>query len=279
VGGEVSLTERGARWGGRMLVTHRRPDGRHERYTADVPAGRVAFDTARADVAIGESFVRQRDGSYRLRAEAYRGGKSARLDLVIRPEPHRYFPPVELRDDDFLSGYVVPALAASATGRVCAAGRCSEVKDVPAYHDHNWGVWRDVTWEWGSARGERLSLLYGGVYGPERSITSPFFLTIVDSLGVRRVLRFGEIDYEGSRAADGVAGARAPERFRLTGTWEADTVTLSVQVDHALASEMETVSFGRLFLQMRGRFQLSGRIMGESVRDRGQGFFETYLIR
>jgi hypothetical protein len=101
----------------------------------------------------------------------------------------------------------------------------------------------------------------------------------VDSLGVHRVLRFGEIDYEGSRAADGVADARAPERFTLTGTWEADTVMLSVQVDHALASEMETVSFRRLFLQMRGRFELSGRLMGESVRDRGQGFFETYLTR
>jgi hypothetical protein len=279
VGGEVSLTERGARWGGRMLVTHRRPDGRHERYAAEVPAARVAFDTARADVAIGESFVRQRDGRYRLRAEAYGGGKSARLDLVVRPEPNRYFPPVELRDDDFLSGYVVPALAASATGRVCAAGRCSEVKDVPAYHDHNWGVWRDVTWEWGSARGGRLSLLYGGVYGPDRSTTSPFFLTIVDSLGVRRVLRFGEIGYEGSRVADGVAGARVPERFTLTGTWDADTVTLSVQVDHALATEMEAASLRRLFLQMRGRFQVSGRIMGEPVGDRGQGFFETYLTR
>jgi hypothetical protein len=279
VGGEVSLAERGRRWGGRMLVTHRRPDGRHERYTAGVPAARVAFDTTRADVAIGESFVRQRNGEYRLRAEARGGGRSARLDLVVRPEPNRYFPPVELRDDDFLSGYVVPALAASATGRICVAGRCSEVRDIPAYHDHNWGVWRDVTWEWGSARGERLSLLYGGVYGPERSRTSPFFLSLVDSLGVRRVLRFGGIAYEGGRPADGVAGARAPERFTLTGTWEADTVTLSVQVDHALATEMDAASFRRHFLQMRGRFELTGRIMGEPVRDSGQGFFETYLTR
>ncbi len=116
VGGEVSLTQRGDRWGGRMLVTHRRPDGRHDRYTADVPAARVAFDTAAADVAIGESFVRQRNGEYRLRAVARGGGRSARLDLTVRPELNRYFPPVELRDDEFLSGYVVPALAASAGG-------------------------------------------------------------------------------------------------------------------------------------------------------------------
>ena len=112
------------------------------------------------------------------------------------------------------------------------------MRDAPAYHDHNWGVWRDVTWEWGAAHGEAVSLLYGGVYGPEAAGTSPFFLALADSLGVRRVLRFGRIDYRGARPADGLAGVRAPERFTLIGTWEADTVTLSVEVEHALASEM-----------------------------------------
>ena len=159
------------------------------------------------------------------------------------------------------------------------AGRCSDVRDVPAYHDHNWGVWRDVTWEWGSARGGRLSLLYGGVYGPERSSTSPFFLTLADSLGVLRVLRFGRIEYEGSVPADGVPGASAPSRFNLTGTWEADTVILSVAVEHALASEMGAASFRRLFLQMRGEFRLRGTLLGDEVADSGWGFFETYTDR
>ena len=277
VGGRVSLSERDGRWGGRMLVTHRRPDGRHDRYTAEAHAAAVAFDTAGADVAIGESHVRQRDGEYRLHVTA-RGDRGAvRLDLVVRPGVNRYFPPVELREDDFLSGYVVPALAATAAGRVCVQGGCTDVTDAPAYHDHNWGVWRGVTWEWGAAQGERLSLLYGGVYGPGDEGTSPFFLALVDSLGVRRVLRFGEIDYRGSRPADGLPGARAPERFTLRGTWEADTVTLSVEVDHALASEVAAASHRRTFLQMRGRFELRGKVLGDALYDRGQGFFETYL--
>ena len=279
VGGEVSLAPDADRWGGRLLVTHRRPDGRHDRYTADAPAARVVFDTARADLTIGENTVRQRDGRYRLRAVVRGNAGTARLDLEVRPEANRYFPPVELRDDDFLSGYVVPALAASASGWVCAGGRCTAVTDVPAYHDHNWGVWRDVTWEWGAARGESLSLLYGGVYGPERSITSPFFLALVDSLGVQRVLRFSRIDYEGTRPADGIPGARSPARFTLVGSWESDSVRLRVTIDHALASEMAASSFRRIFLQMRGRFELDGRLLGKPVRDRGQGFFETYLTR
>lgn len=277
VGGEVSLTDRGDRWGGRMLVTHRRPDGRHDRYTADAPATQVELDTARADLRIGTSWVRQRDGRYRLRVRASGDRGAARLDLLVRPGTNRYFPPVELREDEFLSGYVVPALAARASGRVCSADGCAEVREAPAYHDHNWGVWRGVTWEWGAAQGEQVSLLYGGVYGPDEAGSSPFFLTLVDSLGVRRVLRFGRIDYQGSQPADGLPGARAPERFTMTGTWETDTVRLSVRVEHALASEVAASTLRRTFLQMRGCFELSGRVLGDSLRDAGQGFFETYL--
>ena len=277
VGGEVSPDRGSDRWGGRMLVTHRRPDGRHDRYTADVPAAGVSLDTARADLTIGPSWVRQRGGAYRLHVVARGERGRAVLDLTVHPKANRYFPPVELRRDDFLSGYVVPALAATASGRVCTGGRCAEIRQAPAYHDHNWGVWRDVTWEWGAAQGRGLSLLYGGVYGPRDAGTSPFFLTLVDSLGVRRVLRFGRIEYRGGPPADGLPEVRAPERFTLLGTWEADTVRLSVEVDHALASEVAASTHRRTFLQMRGRFELRGRVLGDSLHDRGEGFFETYL--
>ncbi|HEY7504550.1 MAG TPA: hypothetical protein VH700_10655 [Gemmatimonadales bacterium] len=279
VGGEVDLHDRGDRWGGGMLVTHRRPDGSYDRYTTEVPAADVVLDTTRADQAIGESWVRQRDGEYHLHVAARGERGPVQLDLVVRPKPNRWFPPVELRQDDFLSGYVVPALAATATGRACTAGHCAEVREAAAYHDHNWGVWRDVTWEWGAAQGTELSLLYGGVYGPQDAGSSPFFLTLTDSMGVYRVLRFGRIAYSGSRPAEGLPGAQAPERFSLMGVWEADTVRLSVQVDHALASKVTASTHRRTFLQMRGRFELSGKVLGDSLHDRGQGFFETYLSR
>ena len=281
VGGELgpsTLDPRsGARsWGGRLLVTHRRPDGGYDRYTADVPAERVELDTTRADLTLGESSVRQRDGVYTLRGRARGAAGTIALDLAVRPLANRYFPPVELRDAELLSGYVVPALAATAAGRICVAGRCRTVEAAPAYHDHNWGVWREVTWEWGAARGERLSLLYGGVY-QSGAVTSPFFLTLVDSLGVLQVLRFGRIADEGARPAAGLPGVAAPRRFTLVGTREADTVRLTVEVEHALATDMGAATFRRAFLQMRGRFALSGRVGGEPVADRGEGFFETYV--
>jgi hypothetical protein len=283
IGGEVGRPEREGRWGGQFLVTHRRRDGKYERFTARVPSQRVAFDTASADVRMGDSFVQQRDGIYQLRGEARGAAGPVTFDLSIIPAPNRYFPPVELRDQDFVSGYVVPALVAAAAGKICVASSCRRFTDAPAYHDHNWGVWRDVTWEWGTAQGSRLSLLYGGVYGPRRNsgtsstLSSPFVLTVVDSLGVKQVLRFDRIDYRGSRLASGAVRAGAPERFSLVATREADTLHLDVRVSDALATEMATSGFRRVFLQMRGRFTLRGRVLDQTVADSGTGFFETYV--
>jgi len=271
IGGEVPR----GNWGGQLLATHRRPDGRYERFRVPVSPERIRFDTTRADLTLGDSWVRQRDGNYQLRARARAATGTLQVDVNLVPAPNRYFPPVVLRDDELFSGYVVPALQATASGRICVAARCRHFDRAPAYHDHNWGVWRDVTWEWGAARVSRLSLLYGGVYGAETA--SPFFLTLVDSLGVLQVLRFGPITYQGSRRVSGGNRARAPENFHLMATREADTVHLEVRVLDALATEMSATEFRRVFLQMRGEFELSGRVGGQPVADSGTGFFETYI--
>lgn len=278
VGGEVKT----GRWGGQLLITHRRPDGTYRRFVDTVPPSRVAFDTSRADLTLGRSTVEQRNGVYFLRARARGPDGPVVVDLKLTPQPNRYFPPVELREDEFLSGYVVPALSASASGRICEAARCRSFRDRPAYHDHNWGVWREVTWEWGAATGGRFSVLYGGVYGPDRgsasSTRSPFFLALVDTLGVRQVLRFSSIDYTGARHIAG-SSAIAPERFTLLATRERDSLRLSVTVQDALGTAMGTGGMKRTFLQMRGGFALEGRVLDEAVADSGAGFFETYIGR
>jgi hypothetical protein len=288
IGGEITKQNGAARpdrWGGQMLITHRRRDGRHERFTHQYTSAAVTFDTTRADLRIGESTVRQRDGMYQLRVRAGDGSAGVQLDVDLRPAPNRYFPPVELRDDEFVSGYVVPGLVAAASGRVCWEQSCRRFHDVPAYHDHNWGVWQDVTWEWGAARGRRLALLYGGVFGPERGssteatpVRSPFFLAAVDSLGVKQVLRFSRIEYYGRRSAGGGAGFSSPEHFDLLATRDRDSLRLRVRVEDALATEMKTGAFRRGFLQMRGQFTVNGTVLGETVADTGTGFFETYVV-
>ncbi len=247
-------------WGGRILATHRRPDGVVT--SRDIPVHRsdVAFDTTRADVRMGRSAVRQRDGTYTVRIRDER----IAVDLTIRPEAERYFPAVELSEEGFRSGYVVPVLRGKADGRLCDRGICTTVQDAAAYHDHNWGVWRDVTWEWGAAGGGRLSLLYGGVRGPVGGgVEAPFFLALADSLGILQVLRFDHVEAEGN----------PPRRLALLARQGEDRVRLAVEV---VDRSTTTLAGGRRFVQMRGRFILSGRVAGREVSDSGLGFFETW---
>ena len=263
------------RWGGQVLVTHRRPDGRYERLEHAVPSEEIGFDTTVADVRLGDSKVEQRDGVYALQVKLPRGGLS--IDLQVTPAPFHYFPPVQLREGAFTSGYAVAALRGSASGRICRNGSCREVRGR-AYHDHNWGVWRDVSWEWGAASGPRLSLLYGQVQVPDSAATrEPFFVFLVDSLGVRQVLRSQRIEYTGAMPLANGGGVPAPTAFTFLAARGEDTVRVRVDVREAAGTLMGTSGFRRYFLQMRGTFHLAGVMGGTPVEESGDGFFETWL--
>lgn len=277
VGGDL----RGGRWGGQLLVTHRLPDGGYERFSTTVDGGSIRIDTTRADVTLGESRVSQRSGLYFLDGTAEGDRGTLRFQLTVRPERLRYFPPVELRSDDFVSGYVVPGLRATGSGRICVGGDCREISDAAAYHDHNWGVWQAVTWEWGTGRGGELDLLYGGVTRAGESGTdassNPYFLALVDSLGVRQTLRFSSVEYRGELPVPGESAVVAPRQLVLTARRRDDWARLEVDVQSVQATRTGTAGLERFFLQMRGTFSIQGVLGGEPISDRGAGFFETYV--
>jgi hypothetical protein len=275
IGGKLSE----GKGGGQLLVTRHRANAPVARFTAGVAPAEVRFDTAGADLAIGNQSVTQRDGRYHLVGQVAGPTGTARLDLVVTPEPNAYFPPVELRHDDFVSGYVVPALRATASGTLCEGSRCRRIEAAPAYHDHNWGVWRETTWNWGQGRGRSSSLVYGGVLTPDSLASpnaTPYFLAVVDSDGVKQVLRFARIDYLGETPVDGDRRVVAPRSFTIRATRGPDSVFVRVDVSSAQATS-RGFGGGQTFLQMRGAFNLSGRLLGATIADSGLGFFETFV--
>jgi len=262
------------RWGGQVLVTHRTRDGRYEKLEQALPASVISFDTSRADVRLGASRVEQRNGAYSVVVKI--PAKGLVMDLKVTPSLYHYFPPVQLREGEYTSGYAVAALRGVASGRICRGGYCQEVSG-PAYHDHNWGVWRDVSWEWGAASGPKLSLLYGQVQAPDSTTApEPFFVSLVDSLGVLQVLRARGIRYHGVRSLVNGGPVSAPESFDFSAVRGEDSVLVRVNVREAAGTLMGTSGFTRYFLQMRGAFRLSGRIGGKVVEENGDGFFETW---
>jgi hypothetical protein len=258
------------RWGGGVLLTVREPDGRHRALTRRYPDAEVRFDTTGADLAMGSSAeVTQRDGVYHVRAAL--GGDS--VDLAVRPAPGRYFPPTDLGGGALTSGYVAPALSAEADGVLCLGGAtpCRRVRGARAYHDHNWGVWRGVSWEWGSASGPALSLLYGVVRG-DSAAERGLFAYLVDSRGVVGVYRPGPLEVVSSRDTlfEGTR-LRVPRRLAFRDARAGLRVSIDVSAVRISRSGPPDRPF---FLQMRG----VAAVRAPGVSEEGmEGFFETYV--
>jgi hypothetical protein len=267
------------RWGGQVLVTLHETGKPVRRATSLSPPSAVAFSTTRADLRIGESSVTVLpNGDYRVVARA---GEVA-MDLTVQLSPNAFFPGASIGGSDVVSGYVVPGLRATATGRACVAGRCETLVTAQSYHDHNWGIWRDVAWEWGEARAGAYTLLYGRLLTAGVA-NQPLFLYLVDSLGFVGLYRPRTIEYTDSRTVtvDG-RSLRVPSRAVMRDDRGADQIEVTLEIDDAAATDVRSAG-GRpgspgksYFLQLKGTARLVGRIGGRSVLGQGQGFFETY---
>jgi hypothetical protein len=280
------------RWGGQLLVTLHEQGKPARRFTATERSADVRWSSTRADLDIGDATVRVLpDGRYAVHGSAREDatGTPLSLDLVIAPADGAYFPGASL-SSGVMSGYVVPALRADATGSICVAGACTRYDRVQAYHDHNWGVWRGVTWEWGAARAGSYTFLYGRVEPPDSVASSqPLIVYLVDSLGFLAVFRPREIRYVDGRTTivDGVA-IRTPSTAEMTDVRGDDTLRIALAIEDASASDTrasgpergEGLAGRRLgrpyFVQMKGTATIRGRIRGTPLAGSGAGFFETY---
>jgi hypothetical protein len=289
VGGAVPEGE----WGGQVLVTVHDQGGVERRFVASVPRTAVRLSTTSADLAIGSSSVTiLPDGRYALHAIAReeRTGAPLNLDLVVTPAPYAYFPGAALASGHVESGYVVPGLRASATGTICVAQRCDRYDDAQAYHDHNWGTWRGVTWEWGASRAGAYTLLYGRVQASDSATRQPLFVYLVDSLGFVGLFRPADVHYVDGRTVRASTGAtiHVPSTATMIDARGDDSLRIDLTIEDATATDTRGPGAERgdalasrklarpYFVQMKGLMRLSGRVGGRPIGGEGSGFFETY---
>jgi hypothetical protein len=289
VGGEVPRGQ----WGGQVLVTLHKQGGASRKFVATVPPAAVSFSTYKADLRLGASSVSVlSDGRYAIRVNAREEHGAANLvvNLVVAPAPGAFFPGASLASEGLVSGYVVPALRADATGSICVDGKCEDYESAQAYHDHNWGVWRGVTWEWGAARAGQYTVLYGRVQSSDSTVAAqPLFAYVVDSLGFLSLFRPREIRYDDSRELRvGAETLHVPARATMMDVRGDDTLRLELAIEDATATDTRAPGVERgdasaprqiarpYFIQMKGLMRISGRVAGRLLAGEGAGFFETY---
>ena len=281
------------RWGGQLLLALHEEGRPARRFSELYPKDSIALSTWNADLRIGNGTVTVDSlGRYVVHAQmrGERGEGEASVDLVVAPAPGAYFPGAALGGGGFVSGYAVAGLRADATGRICVRDQCQQFEGAQAYHDHNWGVWRGVSWEWGASRAGSYTFLYGRVTPPDSaSGDTPLFVYLVDSLGFRTLFRPRRIDYVDGRVirVDG-RELRVPSRASFSDIRGADTLRVELTIEDAVATDTrspkaergETLASRALdrpyFIQMKGTARITGRAGGVPIAGTGSGFFETY---
>ena len=280
------------RWGGRMLATRVQPGATDRTFLAETGPDEISFAEGRPDLEIGASSVTvEPDGSYRLAARipSETGGSPLSLNLTVSARSRRYLPPVDISSEGMVSGYTVPLLDARATGLLCEGSLCQPIEGARTYHDHNWGTWSGVTWDWGQALVGDYSVLYGGVSshtglnadeealaGDDQAGTAsgPRILYLADENGYAGIFPIRRLTTQwpnGDRQT-------APESISILATSGTDSLELTVTVGHTRVTPVpvRVDSPTALFFQMRGRAALAGRLRGSAVSGTGDGFFETW---
>ena len=250
-------------------------NGRMESYSASTEV--TDADLARApDLTIGASSVRLDGMVYRIHVDvADAAGRRAIGDLSIEASAGRFVPPIEITGArGWRTGYVVPVMSGTLDGAVTVGGDRVSLAGGVGYHDHNWGFWRDVSWQWGQAQQGDLSLIYGRVFPPPEAADPERIPGFVGALGPDGPLgystdvRISETNDERGQPATIDVRARGPS-LTLDLRFDVASITTNRMTQGPLGNGVD-------FLQMRGRYTVSGRAGDREISFTAPGSAETF---
>jgi hypothetical protein len=271
-----------------FLVGPRTPDGRRaagvrlqlqrgdrtENYNASALLTDAEVATA-PDLTIGASTVRLDGLRYRIHLDLEGpGGVRALGDLALEGAPGRLVPPIEmLGAKGWRTGYVVPVMSGALAGSLAVGGQTLSF-DGTGYHDHNWGFWKGVSWQWGQAQHEGLSVVYGRVFPPADAADRDRLPGFLGVLGRDGPLGFAtNVRIEETNAPDG-----RPTAITVRALGSGVDVTLRFDVASAVTTRMAQGPLANdvNFLQLQGRYTVSGRAAGRTLDFTAPGAAETF---
>jgi hypothetical protein len=233
------------------------------------------------DITAGRNSVRLAGYDYRivldLPADSGRGRAAA--DIVLTAAPGRSLPPFTMRGaSGWISGYVVPVMSGELSGEIRIDGKTLPLEGGRGYHDHNWGFWDGVRWQWGQVQGEGLSFVYGRVYPPPDAADASRLPGFLVALGPDGPVGFAtDVTIEETNAG----GGSRPERIVVRGHSDSLALVLDLAVSQTTATRMGRGFFGAGmdFLQLRAAYRVRGRVADREVDFTAPGSAETFRGR
>ncbi|CAN5899082.1 hypothetical protein BH24ACI4_BH24ACI4_18520 [soil metagenome] len=227
------------------------------------------------DLAIGGSSVRLDGLRYRIGLNLS-GERGARLtgDLTLEASPGRLVPPLEISGArGWRTGYVVPVTSGTLTGELKVGDERIPLEGT-GYHDHNWGFWEGVSWQWGQVQHEDLSFIFGRVFAPRDAADPERMPGFVGALGPDGPIGY-TTDVRITETND-AAGRPAAISVRARGS----ALDLDLRFDTASAETTRMtqgpLARGVTFLQLQGVYTVTGSVGGRTVEFRAPGAAETF---
>jgi hypothetical protein len=267
-------------------------DGRSRNYSAQAEVDEAALLSTAPDLEIAGNRVRLDGLTYRMslalkpeqvsqvswpvdpsaEAMSYDSGSSLTGEVELQVLPGRSLPPTAIHGaGGWVSGYVVPALAGIMRGRIRLDGEWLRFDDAVGYHDHNWGFWEGVSWQWGQVAHDDLSVVYGRVFPPADVADPtrvPGFLAV---LGPDGPLGF---------SSDVVIDDSKPDLVDVRATGTGVDVRLTLTAQEAVRTLLGITAIpGREplnFVQLGGMFHVTGKVAGRSLDFLARGSAETF---
>jgi hypothetical protein len=233
------------------------------------------------DISAGPNSVRLIGSEYRIRIDlaAESRGPRASGEVVVRASPGRSLPPFTMRGaGGWVSGYVAPVMSGELAGALSAGGETIDLSGGTGYHDHNWGFWEGVRWQWGQVEGEGLAFVYGRVYPPADAADTTRLPGFLVAMGPEGPLGYAT---DVTIAESDTSLGTEPRRIVVSGRGDSLTLTLDIAVDQITTTRMGPGSFGSgmNFLQLRGTYRVSGRAGDSQIEFTAPGSAETFRGR
>ncbi len=233
------------------------------------------------DLTLGASFVRLVGMQYRVHLDLPgEGEERVRGDLTIDASAGRLVPPIEITGArGWLSGYVVPVMSGRLDGVLDVGGDSISFAGGSGYHDHNWGFWQGVSWQWGQVQHDDLSILFGRVFPPSEAADPDRVPGFVGVLGPD-----GPLTYTDNVTITETNDARGqPQSLVVTASRGLDVeIEIAFDVESAITTEAggsRLLADSLDFFQLNGTYSVTGHIGDETLAFTAPGSAETFRGR
>ena len=254
-------------------------DGRTTTYAAGESVDAAKVLTTAPDLDIAGCHVRLEGSRYRITLTLPGASGTLTLDAA----PGQSLPPATITGArGWVTGYTAPALSGRVDGDLTIGHDHVVLQAAAGYHDHNWGFWKGVRWQWGQVANGDLSLVYGRIVPPPDVADPdrvPGFLGVM-AANPTAGSRQGPIGFSTAVSVEetGDAGG-VPQRVFVRARGETIDLELVFTVDRSVRTAMPMMAAPGAptdFLQLGGEYLVKGKVGVRAIDFTARGAAETF---